>query len=115
MYTTQSLLAQLTSNPEAIAFSDVISVIDNEYAFTPTAFRNGEQFNNANENNGSCKIMSFAKLNNVAAEHVLNLFGDFYRIDVLQHPEGKDHQNIRQFMIHGWQGIEFEGTALVQM
>ena len=87
-------------------------MIDNEYEFTPTAFKNGEQVNQANENNGSCKIFSFAKLNNIGQAQTLQLFGDFYRKDVLEHPEATDHQNIRQFILHGWDGVTFENDAL---
>lgn len=112
MLTTQTLLEQLANAPETVAFQDTIAVIDNEYEFTPTAFQNGAQVNQANENNGSCKIFSFAKLNNVAEADVLNLFGDFYRKDVLEHPEATDHQNIRQFILNGWDGVKFEGQAL---
>ena len=30
------------------------------------------------------------------------LFGDFYRKDVLENPDGTDHANIRAFMEGGW-------------
>ncbi|GAK84871.1 type III effector HopPmaJ [Vibrio ponticus] len=40
------------------------------------------------------------------------MFGDFYRKDVLGNPDGDDHQNIRNFIAHGWNGIKFEGQAL---
>lgn len=55
---------------------------------------------------------SFAKLNQLSKDETLALFGDFYRTDVLQNPEGTDHQNIRNFMVSGWDGISFEGEAL---
>lgn len=112
MLTTQTLLEQLANAPESVAFQDTIAVIDSEYEFTPTAFQNGSQVNQANENNGSCKIFSFAKLNNISEASVLHLFGDFFRKDVLENPEGTDHQNIRQFMLNGWDGVKFEGVAL---
>ncbi len=112
MLTSQTLIEQLNTQPETVAFQDVIAVIDNEYTFTPTAFTNGEQKNGANENNGSCKILSFAKLNQLSSESTLHLFGDFYRKDVLEHPTATDHQNIRQFILNGWNGVAFEGQAL---
>jgi hypothetical protein len=40
------------------------------------------------------------------------LFGDYYRKDVLEHPEGSDHANIRQFIRDGWQGIQFDSDVL---
>ncbi|NNF96141.1 MAG: hypothetical protein HKM94_04340 [Halobacteria archaeon] len=42
----------------------------------------------------------------------LACFGKYYREDVLQHPQGTDHLNIRTFMRHGWSGIQFEYPAL---
>jgi len=106
------ILTQLKTSPETIDFKEVISYIDEHYDFTPTKFTNGNTINEANENNGSCKIFSFAQLNELSAEKTLSLFGDFYRNDVLQNPAGNDHQNIRNFMRSGWDGISFEGEAL---
>ena len=106
------ILAQLKSNRETIQFNDVISFIDNHYDFTPTLFKNGNIINEADQNNGSCKVFSFAKLNDLSEEETLFLFGDFYRNDVLRNPEGIDHQNIRNFIKFGWDGISFEGEAL---
>lgn len=106
------ILDQLKNDAGNIQFNDVIAHIDANYDFIPTKFTNGETVNEANQNNGSCKIFSFAKLNNLSKEKTLNLFGDFYRKDVLEHPEADDHQNIRNFMKSGWDGISFEGNAL---
>lgn len=106
------LLNQLENSLETIQFKDVIAYIDENYDFTPTQFRNGQMINEAGQNNGSCKVFSFAKLNDLTKERVLFLFGEFYRDDVLKNPEGTDHQNIRNFMEFGWDGISFEGEAL---
>lgn len=108
------LLQQLKTSPETINFKEVIAFIDDNYSFTPTRFTNGNTVNEAGENNGSCKLFSFAKLNDLSKEETLALFGDFYRTDVLQNPEGTDHQNIRNFMQFGWDGISFDGDALKQ-
>ncbi|MBF8457025.1 HopJ type III effector protein [Kaistella sp. G5-32] len=106
------ILDQLKNKPEDIDFKEVIAYIDENYDFAPTKFKNGNIINEANENNGSCKIFSFAKLNHLSKEETLFLFGAFYREDVLGNPEGIDHQNIRNFMEFGWEGISFEGDAL---
>ncbi|SHM21936.1 HopJ type III effector protein [Chryseobacterium carnipullorum] len=106
------LVEQLKNNPEAIQFKEVIAYIDEHYDFTPTEFKNGTTVNEAGQNNGSCKVFSFAKLQGLSKEQVLPLFGEFYREDVLQNPEGMDHQNIRNFMEYGWKGVSFEGEAL---
>ncbi|EKO3451118.1 HopJ type III effector protein [Vibrio fluvialis] len=107
-----ALLTQLTEQPENVVFAEVIATIDAYYDFTPTAFDNGETRNEANQNNGSCKIFAFAQLNQLSPEATLACFGDFYRQDVLQHPENDDHQNIRNFIRLGWDGVKFEGVAL---
>lgn len=106
------LLNQLKTSPETIDFKEVISYIDGHYDFTPTKFRNGNTVNEADQNNGSCKIFSFGKLNDLSKEDTLALFGAFYRDEVLKNPAGTDHQNIRNFMQSGWEGIIFEGEAL---
>ena len=106
------ILSQLKSKPETIQFNDVISFIEEHYDFSPTPFKNGNTINEVNQNNGSCKVFSFAKLNKLLKEETLFLFGDFYRNDVLKNPDGIDHQNIRNFTAFGWEGISFEGEAL---
>ena len=105
----QDLLAQLQAG--TAKFSDVISYIEARYNHTPTAFKNGLQNNAATENQGSAKVFSFAQLNNLDQNQTLSLFAEHYAA-VLASPEATDHQNIRQFMINGWNGIQFEGQAL---
>lgn len=107
-----TFLQQLKSNPQAIEFAQTIATIDANYDFTPTAFANGETANEANKNNGSCKIFAFAKLNELTPQETLACFGAFYRDDVLGNPQGDDHSNIRNFIQFGWDGVKFEGQAL---
>jgi len=107
-----AFLDLLVTSPDQVDFEATMAVIEENYTFTPTAFINGETQNNAGENNGSCKIFSFGLLNNLNKEETLTCFGRFYREDVLQHPENNDHQNIRNFMVTGWDGIKFESPAL---
>lgn len=99
-----------------VSFQDTMAVIAEHYDYQPTEFSNGlEQpvISQAGQNEGSCKIFAFAQLQNLTPADTLSLFGDYYRIDVLQHPDASDHQNIRRFMQDGWAGIVFQGTALV--
>ncbi len=107
-----TLLEQIKNSPGTISFTDVIAYIDEHFYFTPTRFLNGTTVNEAGQNNGSCKVFSFAKLHDLTPIETLSLFGDYYRKDVLQHPDGTDHQNIRNFMQSGWEGVKFEGEAL---
>jgi HopJ type III effector protein len=110
--TIEQLLVKLKTTPERIEFSEVIATIDEHYEFTPTAFKNGDTHNEAGQNSGSCKLLSFAKLQGFNQQQTLDCFGAFYRKDVLENPEGDNHQNIRNFMKYGWDGIHFEDVAL---
>ncbi len=107
---TQQLLTQLQTGE--VKFADVLAFIEARYNHTPTAFQNGQQHNAENENQGSAKVFSFAKLNDLDQAQTLSLFAEHYA-SVLASPEASDHQNIRQFMQNGWDGIKFEGIALV--
>lgn len=93
-------------------FAGVLAHIDEHYTHTPTAFKNGAQYNTVTENQGSARVLYFAKLNNLSKEDTLNLFAEHYK-NVLDNPGATNHQNIRQFMQSGWEGVEFEGTVLL--
>ena len=108
-----SFLEKLKQTPKAISFTETIAVIEGNYTFTPTAFENGSQHNAEGENSGSCKIFAFAQLQNLSKDETLTCFGAYYFDEVLGNPEGTNHQNIRNFMKTGWDGIQFEGEALV--
>ena len=104
-----TLINKLKEN--STSFKEVIEFIEANYQHQPTAFKNGEAYNEATQNQGSAKVFAFAQLNNLSKEDTLYLFAEHYR-SVLNNPNGADHQNIRQFMAHGWDGINFEGQAL---
>ena len=96
---------------EVLIFSGVLSTIDACYTFTPTKFKNGNVINDANTNNGSCKVFSFAKIHDLSSSETLFLFGEHYQ-KVLASPKEDDHQNIRNFIKFGWEAISFEENAL---
>ncbi len=104
-----NLLAQLKS--QSVPFANVIQFIETYYSHQPTAFKNGDAYNEATQNQGSAKVFAFAQLNNLSAADTLYLFAEHYQ-SVLGNPDGSDHQNIRQFMANGWEGIAFQGEAL---
>lgn len=110
------LLTQIKTQPNTVEFDQVMACIDEHYDYTPTRFINGkgsdQVINQPGSNEGSCKLYAFATLHGLNEEQTLACFGKYYREDVLQHPEGEDHANIRTFMRHGWSGIAFEGTVL---
>lgn len=105
-------IADLKKEPRANTFSRTMKVIEENYHFIPTAFKNGAIENKAGENNGSCKIFAFAELQELDKDQTLACFGSYYFDDVLENPAGTGHSNIRNFMKTGWGGIQFRGTAL---
>lgn len=108
----EDFLHKLRTQPESIVFTDTIETIEANYEFTPVRFTNGTVVNEAGTNSGSCKLFSFAKLQQLSKEETLACFGAYYREDVLQHPDATNHANIRNFMVTGWEGIKFDGEAL---
>ena len=107
-----AFLAKLGKHPEQIEFSDTMAIIEANYSFAPCKFTNGNTVNEADTNNGSCKIFAFGLLNKLSEQQALACFGSYYRDDVLGNPSGDDHQNIRNFMVSGWSEIEFQAIAL---
>jgi len=95
-------------------FSEVMDYIDANYNFTPSKFKNGTIVNEENQNNGSCKVFAFAKIKGYTKEQTLLCFGEHYQ-DVLKTPEQDSHQNIRNFMEYGWEGIEISDNVLKEL
>jgi hypothetical protein len=114
--TVDELIRKLDSEPDNVDFTDVIDTIEQAYSYSPTRFHNGAGSHivtsEAGSNEGSCKIFAFGKLNHLSERQTLACFGKYYREDVLGHPDNADHTNIRNFIVHGWEGIRFEGQAL---
>ncbi len=96
---------------EKLPFKEVIAYIDENFEYTASSFKNGVLTNSENENQGSAKIFYFAKLNNLSVEDTLKLFAEHYQA-VLEDKDGLSHQNIRNFMENGWEGIVFENSVL---
>ena len=110
--TLNTFLETLKSNPKQIEFSETMNIIEAHYEFTPTAFKNGTLNNGKGENSGSCKLFAFAVDQNLTAEEALACFGNYYFEDVLIHPDGTGHQNIRNFIKTGFEGLHFETLPL---
>ena len=105
-------IEKVKTTPETLEFNELMALIEAKYTFTPAEFSNGDLINAADQNQGSCKLFTFAQLNGLSKEETLACFGAFYREDVLQNPDADNHQNIRNFMQNGWDGIKFSSDAL---
>ena len=105
------------NTPASVSFNETMATITENYHYQATEFSNGLNedtlINQAGTNEGSCKIFAFAKIHQLNQQQTLNLFGDYYRRDVLNDPQGTGHKNIRNFMKYGWEGIFFKGEALM--
>ena len=109
--TLSSLLEAIYANSSTLEFTKVLDAIDSEFDFTPTPFINGSLNNPADQNQGSCKIFSFANQAGLSESQTLLLFAEHYRA-VLANPDGEEHANIRQFMKTGWNGVSFASKPL---
>ncbi len=107
----QQFKTKLKVSPTEINFAETMQVIEDNYTFTPTTFTNGNIKNNAGENSGSCKLFAFAKLQKLQKEETLFCFGEHYK-NVLEDANGDSHQNIRNFMKTGFEGLSFASDAL---
>lgn len=99
----------------SVMFAETLALVEKWYDVLGTAFTNGldsEQVKNEKgQNEGSMKVFALGRLNGFTPEQALACFGEHYR-DVQATPDGEDHQNIRQFMRHGWAGIQFESVPM---
>ncbi|VXB44064.1 HopJ type III effector protein [Maribacter litoralis] len=110
--TLEEFKKKLAAAPKDILFSDTMVVIDSKYSFTPTAYTNGEVSNEVGQNSGSCKLFSFAIKEGFSKEETLACFGQYYFDEVLLDLKGSSHQNIRNFMKTGFEGLSFDGEPL---
>jgi hypothetical protein len=107
----QQFKAKLKTTPSAITFAETMQVIDDNYNFTPTAFKNGNFKNNVGENSGSNKIFAFALKQKLTKAETLYCFGENYKT-VLNDQNGTSHYNIRTFMNSGLEGLVIDNLTL---
>ena len=110
--TLNEFLNKLKSNAEQVAFTETMAVIEENYEFTPTSFTNGTLENESGQNSGSCKLFAFAKDQSLTKDETLACFGNYYFEDVLKDPKGAGHQNVRNFIKTGFDGIDFKDLPL---
>ncbi len=110
----QEFKNKLKNNPKEVEFSETMEVIESNYEFTPTAFKNGTLENAEGQNSGSCKLFGFAKAEALTKDETLACFGQYYFEDVLKDPNGTGHQNIRNFMNTSFEGLTFEKEPLTK-
>lgn len=107
----KTLLASLVSGEHL--FADTLAFVAAHYDYRPQAFRNGNLENAEAQNEGSCKVLGLAKLEGLSDRQALLAFGEHYR-HVLATPDGNDHGNIRNLMVHGLAGVTFAGSPLTR-
>eukprot|EP00584_Thalassiosira_punctigera_P008337 CAMPEP_0172529752 /NCGR_PEP_ID=MMETSP1067-20121228/3743_1 /TAXON_ID=265564 ORGANISM="Thalassiosira punctigera, Strain Tpunct2005C2" /NCGR_SAMPLE_ID=MMETSP1067 /ASSEMBLY_ACC=CAM_ASM_000444 /LENGTH=210 /DNA_ID=CAMNT_0013313871 /DNA_START=35 /DNA_END=667 /DNA_ORIENTATION=+ len=106
--------ANLEMSGDDLMFDEFITLCDEQYEYGLIEFKNGDITNGPGENDGSAKVLSYAALADFDKDMTLKLWGQYYR-DVVATPEKDDHQNIRNFMKYGWDGVDFSnGIALTK-
>lgn len=110
--TLEEFKKKVKEHPTEISFSETMEVIDAKYQFTPTAFTNGALHNAAGQNSGSCKLFAFAKKQGFTKAETLACFGAYYFEEVMKDVNGSGHQNIRNFMKTGFEGLSYDGEPL---
>jgi hypothetical protein len=108
------MLTQIKNLSTEIQFKDIIAYIDAHYDFEPCAFLNGDIENATGQNSGSCKVFQFAIIEDLTKEQTLTCFGEYYQVEVLQNLEGSNHQNIRNFIMYGFDRLKFETLTLTK-
>lgn len=111
--TIQQFKTKLKTTPTSILFAETMQLIEDNYNFTPNAFTNGNIKNKVGENSGSCKLFAFAIHQQFTKEETLACFGEHYK-SVLEDKNGTSHQNIRNFIEFGFEGLAFENNALIK-
>lgn len=103
---------------DTLAFAETLALIGAHYRHTPTAFDNGAGGqmirNSATQNQGSCRVLAFARLQGLDESQTLACFGEHYR-HVLATPGGTAHAHIRAFMQYGWPGVRIHGEPLASL
>lgn len=94
------------------SFAQALSFIHQHYSYTPCLFSNNGIVNPAGENEGSCKILAFAVLENLSKQEALLAYGEHYR-HVLATPAQTDHANIRALLKGELTQVIFQQPALV--
>ncbi len=93
-------------------FADTLAFIAANYDYTPSRFINGAVENAAGENEGSCKTLGLALLEQFTTEEAL-LASRALPV-VLANPAGDDHRNIRALMDTGLPSVRFDAEPLTR-
>jgi hypothetical protein len=93
-------------------FAEIQDTINNEYDYSPNGFTIGDVYNDANSNQWSGKVLSYAVLNELTTEQTLELFGEHYR-DVLDNPNADTHKNIRALIKFSLNSVSFDNNKLL--
>jgi len=97
-----------------VTFEEFTEMVNEFFETQLLEFKNGDLLNKQGENEGSAMVLSYSALSNFDKETTLKLWGQYYR-EVLADPKGDSHQNIRNFMKYGWEGVPFEnGISLTR-
>ncbi|MDY0248968.1 MAG: HopJ type III effector protein [Pseudomonas sp.] len=95
-------------------FADTLAFIDSHYSYTPCTFDNAGLHNPTGSNQGSCKILGLAQLEQLSTQDALLMFAEHYTY-VLATPNQTEHANIRQLLSHGLEAVHFTRLPLSRL
>ncbi|WP_420845149.1 HopJ type III effector protein [Maribacter litopenaei] len=95
--TIKEFKVKLKESPKEITFLESMGIIESNYKFVPTAFKNGDLKNEKGQNSGSCKVFAFALREGLSREETLACFGNYYFDEVLNYPRGRLTSKYQKF------------------
>lgn len=108
---TQEAVGEILKNEnEKIRFLHLIQQIDALFVTHPTAFTNGNVFNEAGKNLSSLKVLTLALLMWLNTDQALRLFWEHWE-EVSQNPDWDTHSNIRNLDEVGIQWVKIYGIV----
>jgi HopJ type III effector protein len=107
----EAFLRKLDDDPASVSLDEALATVDEHYEFTPCGYSvGGMRFDGVKLR--SCQLYAFGLLHRLSKDQMLACFGTHYRKDVLEHPQGTDHQTVRLFLKHGWAGLKMDCMPL---
>ncbi len=108
---THTFLTSLSSNQHP--FDNTLQFIEEWFAHTPSAFRNGPIENGISENQASGKVLALAELLSLNHQQLLCCFGEHYR-NVMATPDADNHFNLRYLVKTNDTHVEFDQFPLTR-
>ena len=105
----QAFIQQISA--EDFQFATTLAFVDTHFDFVATGFDNGSVRNEADQNQGSAKVLALSEQLGLDKTQTLQCFGEHYR-DVLATPDVENHHNLRRLLKEGVTEVRFDQFPL---